>query len=33
MAEIMGKGPGIFALIGEFITSGMPQHMRMNRKF
>ncbi len=33
VAEIMLKGTGIEAVIGELEPAGMPQHVRMDRKW
>ena|SRR6266436_6172403 len=30
MTKIMRKAPGIFTLIGELVSGGMPEHMWMN---
>jgi hypothetical protein len=32
MSEIMSKGPSIFSLISELITSAVAEHMWMNWK-
>jgi hypothetical protein len=33
MPEIVGKAPGIVSIIGQLEPAGVPEHMRVHRKW